>query len=385
MLAPGRVDVTGVIKFWRLLEDLLFLNMEDLIDRIYECAFAPHLWPSLCDELATLSDARGGFLFTANVDVVAWTASESLRGGMERFVGGGYFTRSQRASRAIAARHAGFLREHDLYTDDELKQDAVYRDLLLPAGLGWAAATVVTAPTGDVLFLSLERDYAKGPMESETVQRLDSLRPHLARSALMAARLQLERARIAGQTLDALGLPALVFDSRGKVLAATPKIEALADHVCWAAADRVSLTDRLADAQFRQAIETLDVDGVRHPLSFAIRAADTSAGMVAHVIPLRRTARDLFAQCAGVLVISPVTLPKAPPVELVQSLFDLTPAEARVARHLTTGQTVEEIAAGAGVSLTTVRSQVRGVLEKTGSRRQVEAIALLGGIAGPWG
>ena len=37
--------------------------------------------------------------------------------------------------------------------------------------------------------------------------------------------------------------------------------------------------------------------------------------MVAHVIPLRRTARDLFVHCAGVLVISPVTLPKAPPVE----------------------------------------------------------------------
>ena len=105
--------------------------------------------------------------------------------------------------------------------------------------------------------------------------------------------------------------------------------------------------------------------------------------MVAHVVPLRRTSRDLFVRCAGVLVISPVTLPEAPPVELVQSLFDLTAAEARVARQLTKGQTVEEIAAEGGVSLNTVRTQVRGVLEKTGSRRQVEAIALLGGIAGP--
>ena len=44
------------------------------------------------------------------------------------------------------------------------------------------------------------------------------------------------------------------------------------------------------------------------------------------------------------------------------------------------GQTVEEIASERGVSIHTVRTQVRGVKEKTGSRRQAEVIALLGGI-----
>jgi DNA-binding NarL/FixJ family response regulator len=103
--------------------------------------------------------------------------------------------------------------------------------------------------------------------------------------------------------------------------------------------------------------------------------------MVAHVIPIRRSARDIFVRCAGVLVMTPVTLPQAPPVELVQSLFDLTPAEARVARNLTAGETVEKIASNGGVSLNTVRTQVRGVLDKTGCRRQTEVIALLGGVA----
>jgi DNA-binding CsgD family transcriptional regulator len=39
-----------------------------------------------------------------------------------------------------------------------------------------------------------------------------------------------------------------------------------------------------------------------------------------------------------------ITPPQAPPVELVQSLFDLSPAEARVARRLAAGETVEKIA-----------------------------------------
>ena len=54
-------------------------------------------------------------------------------------------------------------------------------------------------------------------METVAIERLDALRPHIARSAFMAARLQLERARAASATLAALGLPALVLDDKGKV------------------------------------------------------------------------------------------------------------------------------------------------------------------------
>jgi hypothetical protein len=195
----------------------------------------------------------------------------------------------------------------------------------------------------DTLYLNLERDHDRGPVESAIVQHLDVLRPHLARSALMSARLQLERARAASETLALVGLPALVFDNRGKVIATNHLIDALTDHICWRAHDRLSLKDSSADALFHQAIATLEMANVAPVRSFAIRGGDTNAAMVAHVIPIRGVVRDIFVLCAGVLVMTPVTLPQAPPVELVQSLFDLTPAEARVARSLSAGETVEKL------------------------------------------
>jgi DNA-binding CsgD family transcriptional regulator len=173
----------------------------------------------------------------------------------------------------------------------------------------------------------------------------------------------------------------LVFNEHGKVLATNRLIEALTDTVRWRAQDRVSLKDSKADALFRQAIATINAESSPLTGSFAVRDAEASAAMVAHVIPIRRTVRDVFLRCAGVLVLTPVTLPQAPPVELVQSLFDLTPAEARVARNLAAGGTAEEIASQSGVSLNTIRTQVRGVLEKTGCRRQAEVVALLGGMS----
>ena len=159
-------------------------------------------------------------------------------------------------------------------------------------------------------------------------------------------------------------------------------IEALTEQVQWGAQDRVSLKDTGADALFRQAIETLNIIDVAPVRSFAMRGPDTNAAMVAHVIPIRRSARDIFVRCAGVLVMTPVSLPQAPPVELVQSLFDLTLAEARVAPGvLATGKTVDEIATDGGISPNTIRTQVRGVLEKTGCNRQVDIVALLTAIS----
>lgn len=353
---------------------------ETLVDRIYECAFAPEHWPGVLDELAKIADAQGGFLFTANRQVINWTSTASLQAGMQVFVAGDFNTRSSRASRAIAWGHNGFVREYDIFTDDELAVDPIYRDLLWPAGLGWAAAMAIRLPTGDELILSVERERARGPVEAAAVAQLDALRPHLARSALMAARLQLERARAATATLASIGLPALVFDLAGRVLVANELAERLSDHVHWRGQDRFALKDSKADGLLRGAMETLQSDGVQSNRSFPVRGPEAQAALIAHVVPLRRSARDLFAQSVGVLILMPAKTPQAPSVELVQSLFDLTAAEARVARSLTMGQTVDEIASEKGVSSHTVRSQVRGVLEKTGSRRQADVIALLGGI-----
>jgi DNA-binding CsgD family transcriptional regulator len=353
---------------------------ETLIDRIYECAFAPEHWPGVFDELAKIADARGGYLFTANRKVINWTASASLQLGMQAFVAGDFYTRTSRPARALASGHAGFLRDYDVFTDEELAADPIYRDLLWPAGLGWCAATAIRLPTGDELFLCVEREHARGPVEATAIEQLDALRPHLARSALMAARLQLERVRAASAMLASIGLPALVFDRAGRVLVANELLERPSDHVHWRSQARFALKDSKADALLRRAMETLQADGAGSNRSFPVRGPDAQVALIAHVVPIRRSARDLFSQSVGVLILMPAKTPQAPSVELVQSLFDLTAAEARVARSLTMGQTVDEIASENGVSSHTVRTQVRGVLEKTGSRRQADVIALLGGI-----
>jgi hypothetical protein len=66
------------------------------IDRIYECSFAPELWPDVLDGLSQIAGARGGTLFVASTKVLSWTSSEVLREGMAVFANSDILTRGQR-------------------------------------------------------------------------------------------------------------------------------------------------------------------------------------------------------------------------------------------------------------------------------------------------
>lgn len=351
-----------------------------LIDRIYESCFAPETWPDVLEEIGRIADAPGASLFVSKEDVLHWVASPEPRERASKIVREGWLWRGTIIARLFAQRHTGFLRDVEYFTPEELDREPIYRDVWRPQGVGWGMATAIPIPTGENVTFVLSRRTELGPFERTAADRLDELRPHLARSVVISARLQLERARVAGEALGALGIPALVFNETGKVLGANPLIEALTPFVRWRAFDRVSLKDKSADRLLNHAIASGGSElGVS---SFPVHDAESQAAMVAHVIPIRLSARDIFLRCFAVLVLTPVTRPQAPPVELVQSLFDLTPTEARVARSIAAGKTVEVIAAEGGVSISTVRTHVRGVLEKTGCDRQAEVVALLSGISG---
>lgn len=62
------------------------------------------------------------------------------------------------------------------------------------------------------------------------------------------------------------------------------------------------------------------------------------------------------------------------------TLFGLSPAEARLARALCHGETLEEYAEAQSVKLPTVKTQLRAVFAKTLTDRQVALVSLISGI-----
>ncbi len=92
----------------------------------------------------------------------------------------------------------------------------------------------------------------------------------------------------------------------------------------------------------------------------------------------------LFGPAAAVLLtLTPQQFSQPADPLWLGSMFDLTPAEARVASALMTGADLASIAAQHGVSLGTVRAQLRAIYAKTGTHRQAQLVALLLSVSTP--
>ncbi len=352
----------------------------DLIDRIYESSVVPELWPAVLDEIAAMIEAEGGLLFSAR-KALHWTASETVRDVFAEYVADGWLTRCSRRVCIMNAGEPGFFTEQDFWTEEQMGADPIYRDFFRPRGLGWSAGTGLRIPSGDNIVFSIERALERGPIEPEHLARLDVLRPHLARSALISARLGLQRAEGAAEALTGLRLPALVLDDGGRVVEANDLVQAMSEQIGLRAGGRLALADRAANDALSQRLEALGTPGGDTACSLPLRDAMGDPVGVLHVLPVRRTAHDIFGKGYALLVLTPIGTDKSPSADLMRSLFDLTRSEARVARGLATGRTAEQIADEGDVALTTVRSQIRRVLEKTGCTRQAEVAALLAGLA----
>tara|TARA_R110002167_G_scaffold27139_6_gene92596 strand:+ start:5267 stop:6346 length:1080 start_codon:yes stop_codon:yes gene_type:complete len=352
----------------------------DLIDRIYESAVVPELWPDVLDDLAGLVEARGGVLFSAR-KALSWTASGPLQDLFYEYVSEGWFNRCSRRVCLMSQSQPSFFVEQDFWSEDELDADPIYRDFFRPHGMGWSAGTGLRVPTGDNIVFSVERTFERGPIEAEHIERLNTLRPHLARSALVSSRLGLQRAQGATEALTALGLPALLLDETGRVIEVNALMETLPERIGTGVGDRLMLADRQAQVRISEALSTVGASAGATPCTVPLRDEVGRATMVLHLMPVRRSAHDIFGRGYALLLVTPVAAGRAPSAELMRSLFDLTVSEARVAGGLATGRTLEDLAAEGNVAITTVRSQLRRVLEKTGCTRQAEVAALLAGVA----
>jgi DNA-binding CsgD family transcriptional regulator len=171
-----------------------------------------------------------------------------------------------------------------------------------------------------------------------------------------------------------LGLPAAAILDDGRVLAANALFEQAVPslHIIN---ERIILADAEVMERYDQAVGRLR-QGSRESLSMLLPASENEPGAILHLVPMRSLRNDMPANGSLVVItsLSPRTLPS---IEMLHGLFDLTPAEARLARGLASGKKIVELASQFGVSPETVRSQIKHVFAKTRTRSQAELVGLL--------
>jgi DNA-binding HTH domain-containing proteins len=357
---------------------------ENFADSLYEAALVPELWTQTCEKLAAEAQADCASIFT--VDTYGnhrFVTTPNVAEAYARFAASPHAQNNTRALRALERSPFVFARDIDVLTEKEFREDQLAPLFLHPNGIEWEAGCVFQEPSGHMIAIILMHAKGRGHFTDEQLAKLNLLKPDLARAAYMASQLGFREARSMADALSMVGVPAAVIGDTGRSIAMNNQMEALSPRIRTGAGDKIVLEAPGASALLDDAIRRYKAQAVPTVQSLPIASRDGEPALILHLLPVRRAARDIFSRSMAILAVTNVGEVGPPDMRVLCGLFDLTPAEARVARGIALAQTPETVAANLGISIQTARSHLKRIMQKTGTTRQAELVLLLSGLSVP--
>lgn len=272
---------------------------------------------------------------------------------------------------------AGSVCSHlNLVEEDIWNHSEFLNDWLRPQGFSGAVGTVLIQDEGRVFSLAC---HTIGSQSEQMLAAILSQNLPILRHALSVNRvllgLRLDEYALR-QGRDPAGAALFALTDGGKVAYCNPMAaDMLSNGFPLSLSARGMLQAQDAQLQFY-------LEGVRrHRQATRVRIRSRSSEMFADVIPLDDLSKAELnhgplgraLSCSAILLLSSPQETDFPMKDLAR-LMGVTQAEAEISLALADGLTAEEIADRRGVSLHTVRNQIKSALSKTGARRQVELV-----------
>lgn len=364
-----------------------------LLDLIYDAAIAPDGWTRVIERLADVVGGTSGWLssisaadgsgegLVARVDPIMTDLYKAYFGSISPFA-------SHPNPHNYVARWRPIIKTDSYFLPkEELVKSEYYNDFMAPQQvhsvlvLGLASEGLHTQainlhrPQGQPLF---------GPQEFELVR---SFHPHVIRAYRMSKVFSGlgSQVRAMEASMDASPHALFVVDGAGQVQRMNRRAEQMARRADGLAVIGGRLTASHTDAaRTLQALVGRAADPVeRRSGGMALLTAHSWTPVSITVTPIRAERWPVETGRPSVLVCATDPTGEVDlPDQTLRDLFALTGAEIRVVRALLAGRTPRQAATAFGVSVTTVRSQMARVFEKTGASGQAELSRLMTRIAG---
>jgi DNA-binding CsgD family transcriptional regulator len=280
------------------------------------------------------------------------------------------------------------VRGEEIWPEYLMRQSVFYNEFLKKYDVCQMAVLVSSGTPGLFEALSIYRGPQENPFENEQLAILQELSPHLQTALSLRRRLlALERrATDLENGLNKLATAVVLVDAAGKpifVNRAATQICSQRDGLCLSTSC-VSVEDVKENGRLREIIsKATSALGTTNPGSGSAMLISRDGRR-----PLQLFAAPFLSEhsrprgAAVILFISDPELKPAVRSDVLRELYGLTQAETRVALSLLADQSLVETADQMGVAHETVRSQLKSVLHKTGTRRQGELIRLLSNLPG---
>lgn len=351
---------------------------DDLMLDLYAGAAQPARWVQSMDRLCSLTGAQSAvvqaFRFEGEQARVLWSAQDSRTRAVTSM-------QSPDLDKGENPRLAlnRVLRGLDRVASDELLFDPDdearprLQQRLAMLGLGRFIGTLQDVGRGVYLGLALHRPvHDSSNFSLEHINRLADLAPHIGQAFLLTDQLQasIERDDRLRNLMNNLCFGIVLCSEDGRVQWANRQATTLlvhgaplciqGEHLCGhSVQDTQALLAALASARRagQQRVDYLRLGEGAQALHVAMRPGDDHGSMM--------------------LLVSSAAVALSLPASALESLFGLTPTEARLLGAIATGSTVEAYAQQRGVSVGTARVQLKQIQAKTGQHRQSDLVRLV--------
>jgi DNA-binding CsgD family transcriptional regulator/PAS domain-containing protein len=278
----------------------------------------------------------------------------------------------------------------DFMPFSELAETALYQEWAQPQGLVDFVSVKLESSLEKATSFGVFRHERHGAIDDEARRRINLLVPHIRRAVSISRIAEfkaLEGAALA-DTLDAVSAAMILVDAQGRVTHVNAAGQTmLSDRdMIELVSGRLLATNRAVNRSLYEMLQAtgggdaaVGTRGVA--LSMTARSGEQH---IAHVLPLtsgaRKTAGIEYSACAAIFVRK-AELEPPPAPKVIAQLYQLTPSELRVLLAVFETGSIEDIANVLGVSVPTVKTHLRRLFDKTGTRRQADLVKLVGGHA----
>lgn len=369
-------------------------HLLSLIEEVYAAPGTTNGWVTFLEHACQTLHGSGANLVAHNL--VAPEASILLTVGLDPEAGEAYARQWGRldpwaysaGTRALVSGQV--VTGEQLVPQAHLKRTGFYQEFGRRYDVTRCLAGMVEHDGRGLSCLTIDRGDGGRPFEAADADVVAALVPHLRTALGLHRRLMTTEsdARVRGEALDRVSHAVFLLAASGRIVFANRRGAALLD-----AGDGVACRHGVLEACHRRASADLQAAIARAavPLSQPDRQAgglvllprpDPQRALAARVAPMSRAADQFVAPAACVIVV--VTDPEQP-IGLddgaLAQLFGLTPAESRLARLIAEGRDLADAAAQLGLSIGTVRTRIKTVLHKTGTRRQSALVRVLRAVS----
>jgi DNA-binding CsgD family transcriptional regulator len=352
-----------------------------VVDRIYEAAGRSELWPAVLEEVNAALCGKGTILIPGPASPFSPVFTEWFAEPVDVAVRSGWIDNNPRVARAIkVGGPQDVFTESMLFSRWELDHLPYNAEYVNQVGGRWFAGMAFAGFGPSGLFLSIERGPEQEKFSHREIDILRRMLPHVQRAGQLAARLAGARAEGLLGGLAALDCAGLLVGRRGMVVGCNDKAERLLGRGLSIRLGLIAADHPASNTALHRLIGSVVRPGPAHeahatdPIAVA---RPFGRPLIVHAAPVVGSAEDAFQAAKAILMIVDPDEHREPRAVVLRHAFGLTAAEADVALMLARGTDLDEIAAARGVSLGTIRQQLKAIFLKTETRRQAELVALV--------